>query len=254
MSAKFRADRKQFFKESDFTTLVAPFVSLFSDVIFYVKDRYGRYIMCNDKFCELCKVHSKSEIIGKTDYDFRDPFFALLYCESDKKVIEKESAIINKVELIPDVSGFNKLVVCSKFPVKNHYGETIGVAGAYREVDEHTDFSLPHKKLEVIVQRIHRQYSEKFNFRDLARSTGMTYKDFMDRFKNLFRVTPSEYLARVRVQAACKNLLNTNWTITEIALKTGFYDHSHLIRVFSRYVGVSPSSYRLTYSSLNSSS
>jgi AraC-like DNA-binding protein len=60
----------------------------------------------------------------------------------------------------------------------------------------------------------------------------------------LFGATPRQYLQRVRVNAACRLLAETEKKITEIALEVGFFDHSHLSRTFSRLMGVSPLAYR----------
>ena len=52
------------------------------------------------------------------------------------------------------------------------------------------------------------------------------------------------YLPRVRVNAACRMLENTNHKCTAIALECGFYDHSHFSRMFRRFMGMPPQVYR----------
>ena len=51
-----------------------------------------------------------------------------------------------------------------------------------------------------------------------------------------------------RIRAARHLLLNTNQTITEIAHRTGFYDHSHFIKQFQKDVGMSPTDFKRKYS------
>jgi transcriptional regulator GlxA family with amidase domain len=49
---------------------------------------------------------------------------------------------------------------------------------------------------------------------------------------------------RVRVNAACRLLADPERKTTDIALETGFYDHSHFSRTFRRIMGLPPKTYR----------
>ena len=57
-------------------------------------------------------------------------------------------------------------------------------------------------------------------------------------------VTPSRYLASLRVNRARHLLETTDLSISDIAQTCGFYDHSHFVRVFRRERGVTPGEYR----------
>jgi AraC-like DNA-binding protein len=56
--------------------------------------------------------------------------------------------------------------------------------------------------------------------------------------------TPIKYLQRYRLNQACHLLLDSDKTITEIALKVGFTDAGYFSRLFHREMGVSPDKYR----------
>lgn len=58
-----------------------------------------------------------------------------------------------------------------------------------------------------------------------------------------FRRSPGEYL-RQRVEYACGRLRSSDTQIAEIAQEAGFFDHSHLSRVFAKEMGISPSAFR----------
>ncbi len=49
---------------------------------------------------------------------------------------------------------------------------------------------------------------------------------------------------RLRILNACDLLVNTLLSVTEIALKVGFYEHSVFSRMFSKLMGASPRAYR----------
>jgi len=60
-------------------------------------------------------------------------------------------------------------------------------------------------------------------------------------------MTPTEYLREFRLGQAVEQLIGSNETLTSIALGTGFSDHSHLTREFTRSLGLSPGAYRKKY-------
>jgi AraC-like DNA-binding protein len=72
---------------------------------------------------------------------------------------------------------------------------------------------------------------------------------FTKAFKDTTGDTPFRWLIKHRVKKA-KELLRGPQTIAQIAIDCGFSDQSHLTRVFSKIVGVSPGSWRRTYSEM----
>jgi AraC family transcriptional regulator len=63
-------------------------------------------------------------------------------------------------------------------------------------------------------------------------------------FRRFHECTIGEYLRRLRVDFACKELVGSEKAMSEIALAAGFSDQSHFNRSFKREVGMSPSQYR----------
>lgn len=63
-------------------------------------------------------------------------------------------------------------------------------------------------------------------------------------FRATYRCTPGEYLRRLRIENAVAALTNTDATIAEIAVATGFYDQSHFTNALRRHTGLTPSAFR----------
>ena len=57
-------------------------------------------------------------------------------------------------------------------------------------------------------------------------------------------MTPRSYLMKMRVMHACELLIDSEKPITEIALESGFYDHSDFARQFGKHMGQTASAYR----------
>ena len=49
-----------------------------------------------------------------------------------------------------------------------------------------------------------------------------------------------EYLKLYRIERAARKLINTDMSVTEVALSCGFNDFSYFIKTFHKYKGVTP--------------
>ena len=98
-------------------------------------------------------------------------------------------------------------------------------------------------EIEEIVGFIQRQLYDKIVLEQLATKCNMDKYKFIRVFKKHTGLTPGSYLLLQRINKA-KTLIAANMSITEVALETGFYDQSHFIHCFKKYIGVAPLSYK----------
>lgn len=54
------------------------------------------------------------------------------------------------------------------------------------------------------------------------------------------------YLNKFRVEKAARYLKESDYTITEIALKVGFEDSNYFSKIFKKYMGKTPREYKQT--------
>lgn len=78
---------------------------------------------------------------------------------------------------------------------------------------------------------------------EMAQVACLSPNHFMRTFKQIFRVTPYQYLTILRLERA-KQLLHTKLSITEICFLAGFESPGHFSRFFHHRVGMSPQAYR----------
>jgi AraC-like DNA-binding protein len=213
-------------------------------VAFFMKDREGRFILQNRRSCEYCRVATDNETIGKTDYDFYPHDRATMYVEGDQQVMRTGVPIINAIAPAPEEEGSDRLIIYSKYPLYDREGKIIGLAGIHREVEGTRATPKSYGRLSRAVQHIHAHYNQPLSAGNLATMVGISQSQFERLFRRLFGANPSQYLLRVRVNAASRLLAETSKSITDIALETGFYDHSHFSRTFSRLMGMAPLAYR----------
>ena len=86
--------------------------------------------------------------------------------------------------------------------------------------------------------------SEAFSLSELAHNAMESRTSYVEKFKMLFKMTPFEYLRKLRVNHAIKLLTATTKSIAEIAQSCGFSDSAHMIKIFKEDTGLSPAKYR----------
>ena len=121
------------------------------------------------------------------------------------------------------------------------------------ETVEHINTALERKRrisgdAQQLVRKamayIHEHYSEPVSRRDIAQHVNIAEDYLTFCFRQELGTTPIKYLQRYRLNQARSLLLESEKTITEIALMVGFSDAGYFSRLFHREVGVSPDKYR----------
>ena len=63
-------------------------------------------------------------------------------------------------------------------------------------------------------------------------------------FRRRFGCSIGDYVRRLRIEFACRELAISDVPLYEIAFAAGFSDHSHFARTFKRATGMTPGAYR----------
>ena len=79
---------------------------------------------------------------------------------------------------------------------------------------------------------------------DIARECGLSRQYFTKAFKASTGLAPHRWLQQHRIDHAKQLLNETSLPIVDIAIRCGFADQSHLTRVFTGLVGLSPAAWR----------
>jgi transcriptional regulator GlxA family with amidase domain len=87
-------------------------------------------------------------------------------------------------------------------------------------------------------------YGEAIQGITVAEAIGVSVGHLAHLFPVELRVTVKEYVTKVRIEVAKQLLYERGYTLDHIAEKVGFGDASHVSRVFLRYAGYRPGTYR----------
>ena len=127
------------------------------------------------------------------------------------------------------LSEFTKLIAL----LSRNYGSSIPQKGAWQ--------------IASAVAKMEQAYAEPLSITQLAASVYMSERHFRRQFEKIYQQTPKDYLMQIRLNAAIQKLLQTDLSVTSIALTCGFSDCNHFSRVFRQKFGISPTQYRNLY-------
>lgn len=92
--------------------------------------------------------------------------------------------------------------------------------------------------------RMESEYSANISIADIAKDVYLSERHFRREFARVYGMSPSAYLLKIRMGAACNMLRAGNKPIGEIATYCGFGDGNYFTRVFHHHFGITPNEYR----------
>ena len=102
-----------------------------------------------------------------------------------------------------------------------------------------------YKRIHNIMEWVRVNYADDLSVPKIARIFNYNPNYLANTFKKYAGCSLVEYITRMKVNAAKKQLISTDDPVKVIALSSGFKDEKYFMRVFKKYEGVTPSQYRL---------
>jgi AraC family transcriptional regulator len=101
--------------------------------------------------------------------------------------------------------------------------------------------------LEQARELLHSTFAEQVTLAGVASEVGVHPVYLAARFRRHYHCTVGEYVRRLRLEAACRDVSASDAPLSEIASATGFYDQSHFTNLFKRHTGMTPAQYRAAF-------
>ena len=105
-------------------------------------------------------------------------------------------------------------------------------------------FQKNSNQFDKIIEYIEKNFTENISSKSVSEKFGYNESYFCKRFKEIFGITFSNYINRLRLEHSCKLLTSTNQSISLIATSCGFSDINYFSFTFKKFFGVSPSGFR----------
>ncbi|MFW0888353.1 GlxA family transcriptional regulator [Pseudomonas sp. PICF6] len=109
-----------------------------------------------------------------------------------------------------------------------------------------TDPTLP-ESLKLALELMWQNIEEPLTIDELAACVKISKRQLERRFCSFLGATPTRYYLELRLTRARQLIQQTNRSVTEIAVATGFVSSPHFQRRFRDFFGVPPGSYRSTF-------
>jgi PAS domain S-box-containing protein len=227
----------------DAASVIAVFAAL-DDVYFFMKDRAGRFLAANPLQLKKLGLSTESELVGKSDHDFFPSYMTARYAEDDAWVIRTGRPILRRVEVVADPDGSVSWHVTTKFPLKDRSGKCVGIVGCMRDFERADSVWRPFRRMRAVKEFIGEHFGEGITVADLAAVAHLSVSQFERRFKQVFDERPARFLIHYRLTRASQLLVHSDFSISEVAQRVGFYDHSHFTREFKALFAMPPGRYR----------
>ncbi len=213
----------------------------FPDVVFFVKDRAGRYRYANETLVRRLRREQREQIIGKRASELFPVILAQRYETQDKAVLAGR-IITDELELhlYPDhAPGW---CLSTKRPLRVN-GEIGGLIGVSRDLGRPDVRHPGYARLQRMVGWLSQHYGEPIVFARLADEVGLSLGQLERLCRRVFNLSPRMLLTKIRIHQSMVALAEGR-TVAEVAQASGYGDQSAFSRRFRAFVGLSPRDYQ----------
>ena len=215
----------------------------FPDIALTIKNGEGRIVFTNRFNSFISGWSSPADQIGYTSDELYPPDQATVYAGRDREVFETGKPIVERLYgFVADRS--TDLNCVTVRPIIGLDGSRIGTATIYHRAQKKMKSFNWYAPIRQSVAFLNAHYSENVSVVRLARISHYSVAQFRKLFTRLMQMSPSQYVAQVRINAAKSLLRTTDRRIADIAAETGFCDHSHFIKTFRAATGQTPTVFR----------
>lgn len=218
---------------------------LVPDVIFWIKDNDSRVVHANKPYIEHLGLKSLSAVMGKTDYAFSPAYLAKQFITDDKKVMEGQ-LVTDRLELNTLPDGSVGWFSTSKRPLYGKEGEIIGSYGMTRHLQRSDKLLSGVDIMKGPVDYVRQNYRHEISVEKLAQVAHLSVSALERRFRKYLSKTPKQFINEIRLENARRMLVDSSLTISEVAYRCGFSDHSYFSRQFKLLFDEKPSELRVT--------
>lgn len=211
------------------------------DVVFFVKDRSGRYTHVNLTLLRRLGMKRREEVVGRHVTEVFPRTLGVSYASQDRRVLAGE-AVENQLEVHILPNRAPGWCLTCKYPVRRR-GEVAGVIGISRDLRQPDGRHPTYPRLIRVLEYMQAHYAETVRVRTLAELAELSVAQLERHFRHVFQLTPQQVLTKLRIESAMR-LLQDEGSIADIGLACGFTDQSAFARQFKATVGMTPRDFR----------
>jgi len=131
---------------------------------------------------------------------------------------------------------------CSMLTIEGLVLEMLAIVGRMKTIREQTVQGPPW--FARAMELLNEEFRNNLRVQDIANEIGVHPFHLSRVFRTVHRQTIGEYVQKLRVTYACKQLALPETDLVSVALSAGFADQSHFTRVFKNVTGLTPGAFR----------
>lgn len=236
--------QQDFFEQLDDPFTGESLFDQFSDIVFFIKDSRGQYIVVNDALVKRCGLRSKDELIGKMPEEVHPSPFGREYQKQDEEILSHGKPIINKLEIQMGPSLDLYWCLTTKVPLYGKDRSIVGISGLSRDIKPYNKNKDDYSRIAESAAYIKEHYSSSLKVDQLAERAGLSTYQYEQRMQKIFSLTAGQFIQKTRIEAALWRLRETTHPVSYVALDCGYTDQSAFSRQFKKIIGISPAKYR----------
>lgn len=94
------------------------------------------------------------------------------------------------------------------------------------------------------IEYIKQHFTQRFSIPQLAKRCALSETNYRRRFKAVTGLTPTQYIAKIKIEKACQMLLSDDISPQRISDFLNFYSLPYFYKVFKESTGMTPNQYR----------
>ncbi|MCO7524850.1 AraC family transcriptional regulator [Pseudomonas asiatica] len=115
------------------------------------------------------------------------------------------------------------------------------------DLNTNTAVALPQWRIKRVEQYVEANLNSEISIEDLSAAAGLSRRHFSRSFHQELGLTPHRWLMKVRIENAKKLLVDSDFSLCEIAEACGFSSQSHFATAFKGHADTTPSKWRQAY-------
>jgi AraC-like DNA-binding protein len=214
-------------------------------VLFYVKDRAGRYVSVNDTVVRRSGLARKEDALGFTADELFPGLIRASNTIHDAWVMANRTAIRDKLMRYVQHDGTPIWCLSTKVPLLGDDDEVIGLVGISRDLPRPDDRELLYRRVAGAVEYMENHFGEPLRIPTVAARFELSADTLERAVRAMLGLTPKQLLMKLRLEAATKMLTEqSDAPVAQIAYACGYPDQSGFARQFKAVLNVTPVEYR----------
>lgn len=181
--------------------------------------------------------------------EFKHVANALILSERGIRITGQTLNEVSEIMLqLPYLDNFERFL--QFFKLMNIIGQSRNIVQLASNDFINTRFNSKNKRIQAIHEYLMKNYRESVDLKQIASLVSMAEGSLCRFFKMHIGITIFEYLNQIKVEFACKLLMDKNISILDVAIDSGFNNLSYFNKQFKKATSLTPNQYKSRFNNL----